>query len=284
MVHLDNIFWWSYMLYEKLGVSIILQFSQRNGKLPLTQWKQGNYPLITIYDGGGWPSRRIFPEAKYPYRILSLDFFDGDNLILTSVSNRLCLISFSATPEEDSPEELGSATDNVEVEQWWDQWYPPLRVSFFGFLFRQVTPRNILMSYRGDGVEEGDGLSFLSTTVTGAFSSYSWEEERKSLLWGGPIEQNSFTGALKSKPFQGDSIGNGEKGNIWFNLEKVEGAPMQYSATAMIARHCSQQWWQGNLVPTPERIDVTLSYLGLRSNRIASLGPWRPTPSSGWAW
>ena len=236
--------------------------------------------------GGGWPSRRIFPEAKYPYRILSLDFFDGDNLILTSVSNRLCLISFSATPEEDSPEELGSATDNVEVEQWWDQWYPPLRVSFFGFLFRQVTPRNILMSYRGDGVEEGDGLSFLSTTVTGAFSSYSWEEERKSLLWGGPIEQNSFTGALKSKPFQGDSIGNGEKGNIWFNLEKVEGVSMQQLAmttTEMMDPHCSKQQWREHWfqVPNPERRNETLYYWEVWSNRIYSSGTWWPTPSRG---
>ena len=24
-------------------------FSQRNGKLPLPQWKQGNYPVIPIY-------------------------------------------------------------------------------------------------------------------------------------------------------------------------------------------------------------------------------------------
>ena len=49
IIHLDDIFWWSYMLYEKLGVKIILQFYQRNGKLPLPWWKQVNYPLIDIY-------------------------------------------------------------------------------------------------------------------------------------------------------------------------------------------------------------------------------------------
>ena len=42
-------FWWSYMLYKKLGITRILLFSQWNGKLPLPRWKQGNYPVITIY-------------------------------------------------------------------------------------------------------------------------------------------------------------------------------------------------------------------------------------------
>ena len=34
---------------QKLGVTIILQFSQRNGKLSSPCWKQGNYPVIPIY-------------------------------------------------------------------------------------------------------------------------------------------------------------------------------------------------------------------------------------------
>ena len=34
---------------EKLGVTIILQFYQWNGKSPLTWLKQSNYPVITIY-------------------------------------------------------------------------------------------------------------------------------------------------------------------------------------------------------------------------------------------
>ena len=37
------------MLLEKLGVTIIKQISQCNGKLPLTQWKQVNKSVITIY-------------------------------------------------------------------------------------------------------------------------------------------------------------------------------------------------------------------------------------------
>ena len=32
-----------------MGGKRIIQFSQRNGKLPLQQWKQGNYPVINIY-------------------------------------------------------------------------------------------------------------------------------------------------------------------------------------------------------------------------------------------
>ena len=35
---------------EKLGVIIIIQFFQRNGKLPLPQLQQDNYPLIPIYE------------------------------------------------------------------------------------------------------------------------------------------------------------------------------------------------------------------------------------------
>ena len=37
------------MIYEKFGMTIILQFSQCNVKLPLPWWKQGNYPVIIIY-------------------------------------------------------------------------------------------------------------------------------------------------------------------------------------------------------------------------------------------
>ena len=43
---------------KKSGGVRVLQFSQRNGELPLPWRKQGNYPVITIYDvhtvGGGW--------------------------------------------------------------------------------------------------------------------------------------------------------------------------------------------------------------------------------------
>ena len=78
--------------------------------------------------GGGWPSRLIFPEVESPYPFLYLAFVDGDNLILTSVSTQLFPISFSTTTEEVSLEELGSAVDNSEVEQWRGPWYPPLCV------------------------------------------------------------------------------------------------------------------------------------------------------------
>ena len=37
------------MLYKKLGVTRILQFSQSNSELPLRWWSQGNYPVIPIY-------------------------------------------------------------------------------------------------------------------------------------------------------------------------------------------------------------------------------------------
>ena len=55
------------------------------------------------WGGGGWPSRRIFPEVSSPYSLLSLAFIDSNNLILVSVSTQLCLIGFSVTPEEVSP-------------------------------------------------------------------------------------------------------------------------------------------------------------------------------------
>ena len=37
---------------KKLGVTIILQFSQRNGKLTLPWKRQVNHPVITIYGSG----------------------------------------------------------------------------------------------------------------------------------------------------------------------------------------------------------------------------------------
>ena len=45
---------------------------------------------------------------------------------------------------------------------------------------------------------------------------------------GGPIKQDSFFRALAG-------LDCGEKGNIWFDLEKFEGESMQYSATTMTA-------------------------------------------------
>ena len=38
----------------KSVVTRILKFSQRNGKLPLPQWKQDNYPVNTIYVSQWW--------------------------------------------------------------------------------------------------------------------------------------------------------------------------------------------------------------------------------------
>ena len=37
------------MLYKKVGVTRIIQLSQRNDKLPFTRFQWGNYPVITIY-------------------------------------------------------------------------------------------------------------------------------------------------------------------------------------------------------------------------------------------
>ena len=48
LVHLDNIFSWSYMLYKNLGWWEFSKFSQRNSKFPLSWLKQVNYPLIPI--------------------------------------------------------------------------------------------------------------------------------------------------------------------------------------------------------------------------------------------
>ena len=49
MVHLDNFFHDRICYTNKLGVTIILQLSQQNGKLPLSQQKQGNSLVIPIY-------------------------------------------------------------------------------------------------------------------------------------------------------------------------------------------------------------------------------------------
>ena len=45
------IFFDDHICYEKIEVTRILQFSQRNGRSPLTWQKQGNYLLMPIYDG-----------------------------------------------------------------------------------------------------------------------------------------------------------------------------------------------------------------------------------------
>ena len=49
LVHLDNIYSWSYMLYKNWGSREFSRFSQRNVKLTLPRWKQGNYLVIPIY-------------------------------------------------------------------------------------------------------------------------------------------------------------------------------------------------------------------------------------------
>ena len=54
MVHLDNNFCDFICYTKKLVVTRIIQFSQRNGKLPSPQWKQGNYPVIPIYAKHYW--------------------------------------------------------------------------------------------------------------------------------------------------------------------------------------------------------------------------------------
>ena len=82
---------------------------------------------------GGWPSRRSFLEVGSPYPIISLALSDGNDLILTSVSTQIFLISFSVTPEEISPGDLGSEMDNSEVDQWWGILYTPLYVYVWCF-------------------------------------------------------------------------------------------------------------------------------------------------------
>ena len=49
------------MLYKTIRGTRIIQLSQRNGKLPLPQQKQGNYPVITIYAG-------TEPDDEHDYR------------------------------------------------------------------------------------------------------------------------------------------------------------------------------------------------------------------------
>ena len=88
MVYLDSIFWLLYMLYKKLGVTRIIQFSQRNGKLSLPRIKQGYYPVIPIYathnpfyvEIGLNPQtvllfilvNKLMEEIRKPYKYLSL--------------------------------------------------------------------------------------------------------------------------------------------------------------------------------------------------------------------
>ena len=54
MGYLDNIFRDRICYTNKLGVKIIIQLSQGNGKLPLPQLKYGTYPLIPIYEYSSW--------------------------------------------------------------------------------------------------------------------------------------------------------------------------------------------------------------------------------------
>ena len=56
---------------------------------------------------------------------------------------------------------------------------------FFVVPFQKVTPGNILISYGVNGMEEGDGSPFLLTTMTGALSYLSSEDECCDLLLGG---------------------------------------------------------------------------------------------------
>ena len=71
---------------------------------------------------------------------------------------------------------------------------------FVVFLFQKLTPGNILISYGGNGMEEGDGSPLLSTTITGALSYQYLEEECGALLLGCYIEQDRFTRALEAIP------------------------------------------------------------------------------------
>ena len=45
-----------------------------------------------------------------------------------------------------------------------------------------------------------------------------------------------------------------------------------------MASHCYWQWWRDHLVPTHDRINLTLSYWESIFNRISSSGPCRPNP------
>ena len=51
----DCIYYTRYWGWQELS-----RFSQHNGKLPLTRWKQGNYPVIPIYARGTTPTFLMF--------------------------------------------------------------------------------------------------------------------------------------------------------------------------------------------------------------------------------
>ena len=71
---------------------------------------------------------------------------------------------------------------------------------FVVFLFQKLTPGNILISYGGNGMEEGDGSPLLSTTITGALSYQYLEEECGALLLGGHIEKYRSIKDLEARP------------------------------------------------------------------------------------
>ena len=56
------------MLYEKLGLTLIPQFFQHNDKLPLPQWKQGNYLLTHIHA----QNTSLCPLYTYAYSYYSM--------------------------------------------------------------------------------------------------------------------------------------------------------------------------------------------------------------------
>ena len=58
-----------------------------------------------------------FSEVDSPYPLLLSAFDEDDDLILTSLLTQLCLIIFSATPDEVIPEDLFSAGGKSETEQ-----------------------------------------------------------------------------------------------------------------------------------------------------------------------
>ena len=80
IILLDNIYYWLYMYTnwftciisinyhicytKKGGYQEFSKFSQHIGKLPISQWKQGNYPVITIY-------AMIIVSQKYQYQPIS---------------------------------------------------------------------------------------------------------------------------------------------------------------------------------------------------------------------
>ena len=72
---------------------------------------------------------------------------------------------------------------------------------FVDFLSQKLSYGNILISYGGGGMEEGDGLPFLLTKMTGSLSYQYLEEEYGTLLLVGYIKQDSFIRDLEAKPF-----------------------------------------------------------------------------------